>query len=109
MLWGITQAAWFLAAATIFFVDSQYRKRKNAQEIDPMKVDLGDKSVMPWVLISVVIGGLSLPIYCWITRRTVVSIFIGIGLAIACGLVASVVRLLAVHLLFGGYASYDLG
>jgi hypothetical protein len=104
MLWLITEVAWFGLPATIFLIDSRYRRKM--VDVDPDKPDLSDKSVWPWMVVMLIAGSLTLPLYFWSTRKRVTAVFAGLALSLGCVAATAIIRAAGVSLLGGGDPYY---
>ena len=87
MSWLLVQALWFGLAALIIVLDRQAGARNS--ELDPDVPDLQDRSVAPFLFLMIIFGGLVIPFYMWISRRSTAAVLVGIGLMVACGIVVT--------------------
>src|SRR5689334_10932200 len=87
LFYALSWAVWWGGIVAIIKID---QKRRDAAMRAAGDVNFEDKSVLPYLVLGVICGGLVLPVYFWTTRKTGVGVLIGIGLAFVVAIVSGV-------------------
>ncbi len=94
----VTWIVWWGGLALIIFIDGKLRDRAMRRDGE---VNLQPRSVWPYLVVGLLCGALVLPIYFWVTRRSVRGLLVGFGWTVALlainAAVAFVLELLLVH------------